>query len=113
MFEPPHKPTCTWTFDTAGRGRRSAVTELGFYVIEHVATGKLITGYSKRVSADVDEQIAALMGARHPNRPMTKLVESDLELKLLEYPAHSIAAAKDAVRNIKRTVTPTYLLLNP
>jgi hypothetical protein len=113
MFEPPHKPTCTWTYDVEGRGYRREITELGFYVIEHVATGKIIVGYSKRVSADVDEQIAALMGARHPNKRMTKLVESDLELKLLEYPAFSIQAAKDAVRKIKRTVTPTYLLMNP
>jgi len=89
------------------------VTETGFYVIEHLLTGKVLVGYSKTVSVDVDQQIKALMGERHPNKPLNLLFERDAELLLLEYPAHSVNAAKDAARKIKRSVSPTYLLLNP
>lgn len=113
MFDTTIKANCTWSHLVSGRGKRTVETKLGFYVVEHISTGKCLVGYSKTVSRDVDEQIAHLMRSAHPNRAMNKLVSMDMELKLFEYPTVSLAAAKDAVRSLKKTVDPTYLLLNP
>lgn len=115
MFDTAQRASCTWSHTYWGRGSRSVVTELGFYVIEHIATGKCIVAYSRRVSHDVDQQIEALLKGTHPNRYMQKVasMEDGAEFRLHEYPAVSVPAAKDACRKIKLTVTPAYLLLNP
>lgn len=88
-------------------------TKLGVYVIEHIATGKILVGQSKTVSQDVDMQIQQLMAGRHPNRLMNIQVSMDFDLKLHEYTALSATNAKDMVRQIKASVEPKYLLLNP
>lgn len=113
MFESPQKPNCTWTFKPGGRGCRSVETNVGVYVIEHEPTGKLIVGYSRRVSHDVDQQIAALAAGRHVNKHMNKLASMDMELKLYEYDIPMVQFAKDATRKIKRSVVHPFLLLNP
>lgn len=108
-----HRPTCTWSYTSFGRGKRTAITELGFFVIEHIATGKIFVGYSKKVSIDVDLQIQRVLLGIHPNVAFNKLVSMDMDLKLHEYPTHTLAQAKDSIRSLKRSVEPTYLLLNP
>lgn len=87
-------------------------TALGFYVIEHIATGKLLVGYSRKVSEDIDKQIEALLAGKHPIKAMNIQVAMDRDLKLHEYPALSIAQAKDGVRTIRKSIYPEYLLLN-
>lgn len=113
MFLIDKQPTCTWSYTSAGRGKRTSETRLGFFVIEHIATGKLVVGHSKTVSAEVDRQIEALMQGKHPCKAMCKQVEMDMDLKLYEYPAVGIGNAKDCVKQIKQSVYPDYLLLNP
>lgn len=113
MFLIDKQPTCTWSYTSAGRGKRTHPTGLGYFVIEHIATGKLLVGYSKTVSIEVDRQIDALMRGKHPSKAMCKQVEMDMDLKLYEYPALGVGNAKDSVKQIKKSVYPTYLLLNP
>ena len=113
MFDMTQKPNCTWTHTESGRGGRSVNTGLGYYVIEHIATGKCLVGHSNNVTKDVDAQISALMVGTHPSKPMLKLVSMDMDLKLYEYPGMSLKQAKDRVRDIKRSMIPSYLLLNP
>jgi hypothetical protein len=115
MFDTAQRANCTWSHTSWGRGSRSVVTELGFYVIEHLATGKFIVAHSRHVSQDVDQQIAALIKGNHPNRLMQTVANmpDGAEFRLHEYPSPSLPAAKDACRKIKLTACPTYLLLNP
>ncbi len=113
MFFIDQKPNCTWSHTSFGRGKRTAETGVGAYVIEHVATGKCLVLHAKNVSQDVDANIQMLMGGRHPNRLMNIQVNMDMDLKLHEYPAPSIANAKDMARKIKASIDPKYLLLNP
>jgi hypothetical protein len=113
MFDTAQRANCTWSHTSWGRGKRTVETDLGFYVIEHIATGKFIVCYSRRVTHDIDQQIVALTNGTHPNRLLQKLVNMDMDLKLHEYPAVSVPAAKDACRKIKLTAAPAYLLLNP
>jgi hypothetical protein len=113
MFDMTQKPNCTWSHTSWGRGKRTVETGQGYYVIEHIATGKCIVGNSTNVTKDVDAQIAALMAGTHPNKPLQKLVSMDMDLKLIEYEAMSAKVAKDRVREIKRSMIPSYLLLNP
>lgn len=113
MFVISQRPTCSWSHTSFGRGKRTSNTMLGFYVIEHIATGKCVVDYARNVSAEVDLQIQKLMAGKHNNAHLNKLVSMDMDLKLYEYPALSIANAKDGVRTIKRSMEPVYLLLNP
>ena len=113
MFDMSHKPNCTWSHTSWGRGSRSVETLMGYYVIEHIATGKCVVGHSNNVTKDVDAQIAALMAGTHPNKLMQKLVGMDMDLKLFEYSGLSPKQSKDRVREIKRSMIPSYLLLNP
>lgn len=113
MFLIDKQPTCTWSYTSAGRGKRSTSTRLGFFVIEHIATGKLVVGHSKHVSMEVDKQISALLTGTHPCKAMCRQVAMDMDLKLYEYPAVGIGNAKDFVKAIKKSVYPEYLLLNP
>lgn len=113
MFLIEQQPTCTWSYTSAGRGKRNIPTRVGFFVIEHIATGKLVVGHSRQVSEEVDKQIQALQTGKHICKAMCKQVEMDMDLRLYEYPAVSIASAKDRVKAIKKSVYPEYLLLNP
>ena len=113
MFMITQHPTCTWSHTGFGRGKRTSSTSVGFFVIEHIATGKLWVTHSKHVSVDVDLVIQQVMQGQHQNRALNKLVSMDMDLKLHEYPSHTLAQAKDLVRQLKRSVEPAYLLLNP
>lgn len=113
MFESPHPTACTWSATRHGRGKRAVTTALGYYVIEHIATGKCVVATAKQVSDDVDRQLQKLLAGKHDNRALNILVAMDMDLKLYEYACPSLAMAKDGVRAVKNSLTPTYLLLNP
>lgn len=113
MFLIDKQPTCTWSYTSAGRGKRTTSTRLGFFVIEHIATGKLLVGHSKNVSDEVDKLITSLQTGTHPCKAMCIQVGMDMDLRLYEYPSVGVAHAKDSVKQLKKSVYPEYLLLNP
>jgi hypothetical protein len=101
----------TWSCTIHGRGKRAHLVGSGVYVVEHLPTGKCITGISKTVSADVDKHIQKLLDGTHPNKKFVKLVSMDRDLRLLEYPSTGMSA-KQILARIRSTCYPKYLLLN-
>jgi len=111
MFTTPHEPITTWSKTTHGRGKRLFPTNVGFYVIEHISTGKLLVGVSKQVSRDVDIGIEQLLKGIYPSAAFNKLVSLCPDLRLHEYSTGSIAEAKKSVEALIKTITPTYLFI--
>jgi hypothetical protein len=111
MFNTEAK-VATWTFSPGGRGKRSEPVSVGCYVIEHVATGKLITGVSESVSNDVDLTLLAISDQSLRNKKFVKLCVLDPDVRLYEYPTKTLRQAKQIEKEIRSSTTPHYLLLN-
>lgn len=105
-------PGIAWSRTVHGRGFRPEETKVGYYVIEHIATGKLVTGHSAKVSEDLDKIFDQLMAKAYPNKKLQAQYDSDMDLKIHEFRSTSIKAAKKSEATLRETVTPRYLLLN-
>ncbi len=103
----------TWSHTIHGRGKRLDEVKTGCYLVEHIATGKLITGTSDQVSRDVDRIIQAVHAGTYPCPALLKLCAHDPDLKLYEYPTGSLKEAKAIERQVRATLDPAYLLLTP
>lgn len=110
MFE-TKLPHHTWTSSERRRGRRLHEVHKGCYVIEHVATGRFITGTSSRVSKDVDREIDRLRAGKHWSKLFNKVYEMDDECLIYEIPIDSQRQIKVELNTIERTASPPYLLI--
>ena len=108
----PEAPGFAWSRTVHGRGFRPEETKVGYYVIEHLATGKLVTGISATVSNDLDKIFVALTNGTFANKKLQAQYNSDVDLKIYEYRSTSLKAAKKSEAAIRETVSPRYLLLN-
>lgn len=102
------------TFNPLTKGRlkgRQEVVKVGYYVIEHVATGKIMVGVSKQVSETVDFMTNHLFNQSHPSRAFCKLVDTDCELQITECPQLNIKDAERFLKRLKQSIEPTYLFL--
>lgn len=105
-------PGIAWSRTVHGRGFRPEPTKVGYYVIEHIATGKLVTGHSANVSGDLDKIFEHLVAGTCSNKKLQAQYNSDMDLKIHEFRSTSIKAAKKSEVALRETVTPRYLLLN-
>lgn len=115
MFEPQGEGF-HWTFNPFSKGRlkgRLQSVKIGYYVIEHVATGKLMTYSSKNVSESVDLELGFLFDDKHSCRSFCKLLQGDSELRVYEYPTASIKDAKRRLKSLEESISPSYLFMNP
>lgn len=101
-----------WLSSPSGRSKRTTVVKTGCYVLEHDATGKLLTGVSDHVSFDVDLILITLKDESCKNKAFVKLCQGDPAVRVYEYPAKNLKHAKLIEKGIRSTTIPTYLLLN-
>jgi hypothetical protein len=111
MFETEARGT-TWTRTTTGRGKRTEIINVGCYVIEHIATGKVITGNGMSINLEIDKIIGDLDSGKHSNKKFRKPCELDSDLKMYEYPCKTLKQAKKLETEIRLNVNPSYLLVN-
>lgn len=105
--------TCaTWSHTSYGRGKRVEEVKVGCFVVEHIATGKFLVETSKTVSKDVDKVIELIKKGELLNKAFLKLCQLDPDVKLYEYAAADLKAAKRIEADIRKTAYPKYLLLN-
>jgi hypothetical protein len=111
MFETEARGT-TWTRTSSHKGKRAETVSVGCFVIEHIATGKVVTGSSSSMNLDIDKIITDIDSGKHSNKKFRKPCELDSDLKVYEYPCKTINAAKKLEKEIRRGVSPDYLLVN-
>lgn len=111
MFETEAR-CATWTRTSTHRGKRAETVSVGCYVIEHIATGKIITGASTALNLDIDKIITDLGTGKYSNKKFRKPCELDSDLKMYEYPCKTLKQAKKLEKEIRASVVPTYLLVN-
>lgn len=101
MMFVPEDVCFSWTFNPTTRGKlkgRQTLVKKGYYILEHVATGKMLFGTSKDVTTDVDKILALVWAGKHRSSAFCKLVQSDSELRVHECPCSSM---RDAQRHIQ------------
>lgn len=101
-----------WSRTTTHRGKRVEQVTVGCYVMEHIATGKVITGSGMDISREIDKIIADLDSGKYSNKKFRKPCELDPDLRMYEYPCKTLKQAKKTEADIRRGVSPTYLLVN-
>lgn len=101
----------SWTRTETGRGKRSVLTTVGCYTVEHIATGKFLSGVSATVSLEVDACIAALDVGAHKSKAMKGLCKRDSDLRLTEYPCKNMREANRVLAQIRTTTEHSYLVL--
>lgn len=111
MFETDARGA-TWTRTANHRGKRAEIVTVGCYVIEHIATGKLMTGVGMSIDVDINASVDALCRGDHSNKRFRKLCQLDSDLKIYEYPCKTLKHAKKLEKEIRASVVPTYLLVN-
>lgn len=102
------------TFNPLTKGKlkgRQQKVNVGYFVIEHVATGKLIIGSGRFVSETIDTITADLMGGKFQCKAFCKLVESDCELSITEAPILVLKDARKHLAKLKDSIDPTFLLM--
>lgn len=113
MFNlPENTTTVTWSSTEHGRGHRLQEVLLGGFLIDHIATGRSIVGFSKNVSKDVDIHIQKIKTGKHEIKFLNSLCKDDSDLKIYEFPTNTLKAAKEIESTIISTMHPKYLLIN-
>ncbi len=102
----------TWLRSPSGRSKRTTTVRTGCFVLEHEATGKIITFTSEEVSLDVDLTLLAISDENHRCKAFVKLCKDDSVIRVYEYPTRTIKQAKLIEKEIRQSTTPNYLLLN-
>tara|TARA_Y100000592_G_scaffold89330_1_gene146435 strand:+ start:34 stop:375 length:342 start_codon:yes stop_codon:yes gene_type:complete len=98
-----------WSHTPAGRSKRSETVKDGVLVIEHVATGKLLTSNTGNVSGTVDAFLEDIRNGVCPDRRFMRLFQSDSELKFYEIPCRTAKKQKLLLKEIESSITPSYL----
>lgn len=101
----------SWSRTTAGRGKRTVSVTTGCYLVEHISTGKYLSGVSNNVSADVDRLITSIDSKKSPSKAMHGLCNLDSDIRLIEFPTKSLKIAKQVLEGIRNTTEPQYLIL--
>lgn len=105
-------PGFSWTKMPDKPARARMMVKVGVYVIEHVATGKLLIASSHEVSQHVDTHLIIFQHNRHPSKRAQALYNSDAELKVYEYPTRGLKAAQALERDIRDSVSHDYLIMD-
>lgn len=110
MYVTDAKPS-TWSRTSHGRGKRSVSVATGCWLIEHIATGRFLSGVSKTVSQTVDSVLLSIDNGSVKSKIMLGLCRLDGDLRLIEYPTKSTKAAEVLLQQIKLSSEPDYLVL--
>lgn len=106
------QPHGSWRHTPSGKSQRQLWVKEGVWVIEHVATGKLMFGHDTNVSRAIDRIIARLKVGRYEHSALQKLYESDMELKFYEIPVKGPRKCKKLDVTLRKSTYPQYLILN-
>lgn len=109
MFSKKH-PCTSWTFKYKGRGVKPDPVKAGCFVIEHVATGRVIVNASTTASESADSQIEMFIRKEHPDRRFQRQFDGDEELLITLFPCSGIREARRVALEVVSSVYPPYLL---
>jgi hypothetical protein len=101
-----------WLHSASGRSKRTSITKVGCFVLEHVATGRFWIDTSKEVSKEVDAQLKLISAEKHPCKLLNGLCSKDGDVRVYEYPVKSDAKCAALVKQLKDAATNDYLCLN-
>lgn len=110
MYYTDAKPT-TWSRTSHGRGKRTVRVGVGCFLIEHISTGKFLSGVSKTVSQTVDSLIETIDQGTIKSKAMLGLCKLDSDLRLIEFSTKNLKIAEATLEQIKRTTEPDYCIL--
>lgn len=102
-----------YTWGNRRRNRPIPDTKVGCYVLEHVPTGQLYTGFTNDLTATTKRLVNELEAGKFSHSKFQGTAHVECDILVYEYPTRTIAAAKRLEYELRESITPKYLLTNP